>query len=196
VTVVQCAVEGDLDEVVARRLLGHVALNCGTVYGLMGKQHLRQRVQGYAAAAKRVPWFVLVDLDDEAVCAGALVADWLADQPPMMRFRVAVREVEAWLLADRVALARFLSVSRDAIPRMADELVDPKEILVSVSRRSRSRAIRDGMSPRPDSGRTIGPLYVAELTRFVREHWDVDAAARASDSLARCLAALSSLKPT
>lgn len=192
-TVVQCAVEGDLDEVIVRRLLGHVALDCGTVYGLMGKEHLRQRVQGYAAAALRAPWFVLVDLDDEAPCAGALVVDWLADPPPMMRFRVAVREAEAWLLADRVALARFLSVSRDVIPRTADELVDPKAVIVGVSRRSRSRAIREGLPPRPDSGRTIGPLYVTELSRFVREHWDVDAAAQSSDSLARCLAALSSL---
>ncbi len=156
----------------------------------MGKQHLRQRMPGYAAAARLAPWFVLVDLDQDAPCAAALVTEWLPAAPDMMRFRVAVREAEAWLLSDRIALARFLSVSRDVIPRRADELDNPKGALVAIARRSRSRAIRDGMAPRVDSGRTIGPLYVAELSRFVREHWNVDAAASESKSLARCVAAL------
>jgi hypothetical protein len=193
VKIVQCAVEGDLDEVVARRLLGHVSLDCGTVYGLMGKQHLRQRIEGYAAAAVHAPWFVLVDLDQDAPCAGALVAEWVPNRPAMMRLRVAVREAEAWLLADRATLARFLSVSRDVVPRTVDDLADPKNEMVGLSRRSRSRAIRDGMAPRMGSGRTIGPLYVSELSRFVREHWDIETAAQASESLSRCLAALRSL---
>lgn len=45
-TVVSCAVEGDLDEAVARRVLEHVALQSGTVYGRMGKQHLRRSIGG------------------------------------------------------------------------------------------------------------------------------------------------------
>lgn len=184
---------GDLDEVVARRLLGHVGLDCGNVYGLMGKEHLRQRIGGYAAAARIAPWFVLVDLDHEGPCAGALVTAWLPVPPVMMRFRVAVREAEAWLLSDRMTLARFLSVSRDLIPNAADDLQDPKSTLVAIARRSRSRAMREGMAPRVDSGRKIGPLYVAELSRFVREQWNIDAAAVASESLARCVASLRTL---
>jgi hypothetical protein len=148
---------------------------------------------GYAAAAKLSPWFVLVDLDQDTPCGAALVKEWLPAPPVMMRLRVAVREAEAWLLSDRIALARFLSVSRDVIPRGADELDDPKGALVAIARRSRSRAIREGMAPRVDSGRTIGPLYVAELSRFVREQWNVDAAASGSDSLARCVASLRTL---
>lgn len=194
-TIVSCAVEGDLDEAVLRRLLDSAALNCGPVYGLMGKQHLERRIEGYAAAAKRAPWVVLVDLDDDP-CAAGLVASWLPSPPLLMRLRVAVREVEAWLLADRRTLARFLSVSLDLVPRAPDAVEDPKRTLVDLARRPRSRSISDGMAPRPDSGRSIGPLYVAELSRFAREHWDIDAAAGSSDSLARCMKALRSLAKT
>lgn len=194
-TIVSCAVEGDLDEAVLRRLLGSVALDCGPVYGLMGKEYLERRIDSYAAAARRAPWVVLVDLDDDS-CAAGLVAAWLPSPPSLMRLRVAVREVEAWLLADRRTLARFLSVSRDLIPRAPEAVEDPKRTLVDLARRSRSRSIRDGMAPRPDSGRSISPLYVAELSRFVREHWDIDAVTHCSDSLTRCVRALRSLAKT
>ena len=192
-TVVSCAVEGDLDEAIARRLLNHAALDPGKVYGRMGKPHLRENISGYASAARRSPWFVLVDLNGEAPCAAQLVATWLPDRPTLMLLRVAVREVEAWLLGDRANLARFLQVSQAIIPRGPDSLPDPKRTLVGIARRSRSRAIREGVPPRDGSGRAIGPLYVTELARFVREQWDVDAATSASSSLARCVRALSAL---
>lgn len=189
-TTVSCAVEGALDEVIARRLLAHVGLACGSIYGGEGKQHLRRSMRGYARAALRAPWLVLVDLDHEHPCAAALVGEWLPQVPTLMRLRVAVREIEAWLLADRVGIAAFLSVSRDRIPRSVDELVNPKSLMINVASRSRRRAIREGMPPRAASGRSIGPLYVTELSRFVREHWDVDEAALASSSLCRCIRAL------
>lgn len=140
--------------------------------------------------ALRAPWLVLVDLDHEHPCAAALVGEWLPQVPTLMRLRVAVREIEAWLLADRVGIAACLSVSRDRIPRSVDELDNPKSLMINVASRSRRRAIRDGMPPRAASGRSIGPLYVTELSRFVREHWDVDEAALASSSLCRCIRAL------
>ena len=192
-TVVSCAVEGDLDEAIARRVLRHVGLDSGRVYGRMGKQHLRQSIDGYAHAARHHPWFVLVDLDEEFSCGGELVATWLPDRPPMLTLRVAVREAEAWLLGDRTNLARFLNVSRDLIPHNPEGLGDPKSLLVEIARRSRTRSLREGLPPRLDSGRSIGPLYVTELSRFVSDHWDVDAAASMSNSLARCLNALAAM---
>ena len=188
-----CAVEGTLDEAIVRRLLEHSRLNPGTVYGRMGKPQVRLNIASYAQAARHHAWFVLIDLDDEAPCAGELVARWLPDCPPTMAFRVAVREVEAWLLGDRINLARFLSVSRDIIPRDPDDLPDPKSTLLAISRRSRTRALREGLPPRAGSGRSIGPLYVPELSRFASDHWDVAAAATVSRSLARCLTALTAL---
>jgi hypothetical protein len=194
VTVVSCAVEGDLDDVIVRRLLNHLGLMPGKVYGRTGKQYLRQNIAGYANAARHSPWFVLVDLDDEAECGAALVEAWLPDPPPMMALRVAVREAEAWLLSDRSNLARFLNVSRAIVPLRADELPDPKLTMVNIARRSRTRAIREGLPPRPGSRRSIGPLYVTELSRFVIDDWDIDGAGETSDSLNRCLAALKALR--
>lgn len=166
-TTVSCAVEGALDEVIARRLLAHVGLVCGPIYAGEGKQRLRRRIRGYAHGARRDPWFVLVDLDHEHACAAALVDEWLPQVPALMRLRIAVREVEAWLLADRAGIATFLSISRDRIPRKVDELDDPKSLMISVASRSRRRAIREGVPPRAASGRSIGPLYVSELSRLV-----------------------------
>jgi hypothetical protein len=193
VRVVSCAVEGSLDEVIARRLLSHVNLTCGPVYGREGKSHLRKRIGGYAEGARRTPWFILVDLNAESPCAGDLVQQWLPEPPPMMRLRVAVRESEAWLMADRNGLASFLSVSQDLIPRAVDEIDDPKSVLVAIARRSRRRVVREGLPPRSASGRSIGPLYVTELSSYVRDHWNVDEASLVSSSLAGCVRALTSL---
>jgi hypothetical protein len=193
VTTVSCAVEGDLDEAVARRLLSHVELTCGAVYGRSGKQKLRRSIAGYAQDANRANWFVLVDLDSDHPCASALVAEWLPVVPARMCLRVAVREAESWLLADRVGLASFLSVSRDRIPRDPDRIIDPKGVVTTVAKHSRTRGIREGIPPRPGSGRSIGPLYVAELSRFIREQWDVDTAIATSPSLGRCANALTTL---
>lgn len=192
-TIVSCAVEGDLDAAIAKRLLLHVSLQPGAVHGGMGKQHIEQNIAGYANAARFNPWFVLVDLD-ESPCAAGLVSKWLPGCPVKMAFRVAVRAADAWLLGDRVNLARFFGVSRDLVPRDPERVNDPKGTLVGIARRSRKRELREGVPPRPESGRAIGPLYVSELSRFAQEHWDVAAAATASSSLERCLRALAALR--
>lgn len=193
-TAVSCAVEGALDEVIVRRLLSHVGLACGPIYGGEGKHHLRRSIHGCAQGARHGPWFVLVDLDEDHPCPGSLVSEWLPAIPTRMLLRVAVREVEAWLLADRVGIAGFLSVSRDRIPREVEALRDPKASVISVASRSRRRTIREGVAPRPGSGRTIGALYVSELSRFVSDDWNVDEARQASRSLDRCLSALRALR--
>lgn len=191
---VSCAVEGDLDAIVARKLLSHVDLSCGPIYGGEGKAAIKRSIRGYACGAKQSPWFVLVDLDNDHVCASTLVTEWLPEVPELMSFRVAVREIESWLLADRAGIASFLSVSVARVPRNPDELSRPKASMLSIAGRSRTRAIREGVPPRPGSGRTIGPTYVTELSRFVQQRWDVDAASNVSPSLERCVAGLRALR--
>ena len=68
---------------------------------------------------------MLVDLDDDADCAAALCADRLPDPAPHLCFRVAVREMETWLLADREAAARFLSVPGSRIPQDPETVANP-----------------------------------------------------------------------
>jgi hypothetical protein len=110
------AVEGPLDEAVLRRLIRHMEATPGPIHGKNGKGALRRAIRGYNGAARFSPWVVLVDLDQEADCAPPLVANWLPAPVPWMAFRVAVREIEAWLLGDRDWLAAFLGIRASAIP--------------------------------------------------------------------------------
>lgn len=191
--VLQAAVEGDLDEAVLRRLVRHCGAELGNVYGREGKSQLKASIGGYNAAAKRFPWVVLVDLDESHECAGELRTEWLPDEAPLMCLRVAVRQVESWLLADKDSAAPFLGVSQATLPADPDAELHSKRRLVHLAERSRWRPIREGLVPPPGSGRAVGPLYNALLRRFVVDRWKPDVAATRSESLRRCLLALEEL---
>lgn len=191
--VIAAAVEGLVDEAVACRLIRHAGAEPGTVYGRSGKSHLRQRIAGYGHAARHAPWFVLVDLDHEAACAAALRGAWLASAPPGLCLRVAVRAVEAWLLADDAALAEFLSVARSKVAADPDRLPTPKQTLVDLARSARRRAIRDDIVPREGSGRTVGPAYTSRVVQFVSSSWRPEEAACRSESLRRAIVCLERL---
>lgn len=193
---ISAAVEGVTDEAVARVLIQHAGGIPGAVYGKSGKQHLREKIAGYNNAARHGPWFVLVDLDQEADCAPPVRMDWVAAPAPLLCFRVAVRAVEAWLLADGEALAGFLGVSKRIIPADPDDLPAPKEMLVNLARRSRRKAIREDMVPREGSGRSVGPAYPSRLIEFVTAHWRPATASRYSESLERAVACLRTLAGT
>jgi hypothetical protein len=176
-------VEGLLDEAVMQRLIAQVNAIPGPAYGKQGKQHIRQKIGGYSNAAQSAPWVVLVDLDDDYECAPLLRNSWLLRPAPHLCFRVAVREVEAWLLADADRIAAFLSVKPGRIPVEPELLNDPKTVLVNLARSSRRKEIRADIVPREGSGRQIGPAYTSRLIEFVSSSWRPDIAARRSVSL-------------
>ena len=105
--VINAAVEGALDEAVAQQLISHVGGQIGIVFGREGKPNLRQRIGGFNNAARQAPWLVLVDLDYDADCAPSLRDAWLPDPAPHLCFRIAIHEVEAWLMADAETLAGY-----------------------------------------------------------------------------------------
>ncbi len=107
-----------------------------------------------------------------------------------MYLRVAVRSVEAWLLADREAIGRMLGVSVARIPPNPDSLAAPKQTLVDLARRARRRTVREDMVPRPGSGRSEGPAYASRIIEFADRSWRPALAQNASNSLCRCLTAL------
>jgi len=196
--VVTAAVEGDVDEALLRRILQHVGLDLGHVHGRKGKPHLLLSLAGYNNAARFVPWVVLIDLDDDGDCAPVCINRWLPEPSPLMRFRVAVRAVEAWLLADRERVATLLGISPRLVPNAPDNLANPKRALVDLARRSRYRKIREELAPREGSGRAVGPLYTTRITQFVDDTangWRPGYAVDGSDSLRRCVDRLRSLVP-
>lgn len=189
-TVITAAVEGNVDEAVVRRLAKHAGLEMGSVYGKNGKDHLRQKIRGYNNAARLSPWIILVDLNFEAECAPPLRSSWLPQPADKMCFRVAVRKVESWLLADRERIAKFLRVRTIRVPPDPDAVPNPRDAMVALAAQSRRHDIREDMLPRPGSGRPIGPAYTSRMIEFIENYWRPDVAAFSSDSLRRCLTRL------
>lgn len=190
---VTVALEGPTDKPLARKILARAGLELGEVFGLRGKAHLDVNLQGFNAAAAWAPWFVLRDLDADAPCAAALVKAKLQQPAPLMRFRVAVREGEAWLLGDRLGVARFFHVPIAKVPLRPEQLANPKQTLVNLARRSKRREVRRGMVPAKGISAVVGPEYTALVIDFVTNHWRVEVAAAQCPSLARCVAALRTL---
>jgi hypothetical protein len=136
------AVEDDLSDAVVRRVLNHVrrGFQVQARYplpglphlhpGLSGYGYLKANVQAFNNAAAENPHLLLTDLD-VAACAPELIQQWLGGAAHSnFVIRVAVREVEAWLLADAKNFAEFLSLSRNDIPVNAESIATAKEEIV------------------------------------------------------------------
>jgi hypothetical protein len=91
----------------AKRLLAHVGLVAGDVFGKRGKADLLKRLPNYNNASRFAPWFAIIDLDNDAVCASQVLEKWLPEPEAGLRLRVAVRAIEAWIMADVERLAPF-----------------------------------------------------------------------------------------
>jgi hypothetical protein len=190
-------VEGDTDEAVAHRILEHVAVAVGATYGRKGKAWIRDRMQGFVSAANYSPWLVVVDLDSDADCPPPLLPSWVpSPAPALLCFRIAVKEVEAWLMSDADSLSSFLSVRQARVPSDPEALSDPKRSMVELARLSRRRAIREDMCPRAGSGRDVGPAYASRLIEYASTTWRPGIAAQESDSLNRAISCLEQVRDT
>jgi hypothetical protein len=194
---VNLAVEDELSEVTLYRILDIVeGFAVGTPYRRGGFGYLRRTIFGWNQAAKSIPFIVLTDLDNYE-CPAELIKDWLEiPKHQNLLFRVAVREVESWILADTINFAVFLGIKSSLIPLDTDSLSDPKNTLVQLARKSKSKLIRDSIVPTKGSTAKQGPDYNGCLCTFVREKWNLNAAKTNSPSLARTVDRLSSFTPT
>lgn len=181
--------EGTSDIAVATHLCRHVGIGVASTYPVGGKPNLDRSLAAYNQAARYSSWLVMRDLDNDARCAPELSSSLLHRPSKGMLFRIAVRSVESWLIADALALASFLRVRVAAIPTKPDSLGRPKRALVDIARKSKSRLIRDEMVPPPGHGE-VGPGYSLRIIEFVGSHWSPARASSSSDSLARCIRAI------
>ena len=191
--VFSATVEGTTDEAVLRRVVEYLGATLGPVYGKTGKASLLRQLHSYNQAAQFWPWIVLVDLDQDAECAPPARAQWLPNPAAHMCFRIAVREVESWLLADRESLADFLGIALSRVPTNPENLDDPKAVLVNLARSSRRRDIRVDMVPRPEGGRQVGPAYASRLIEYAQGPWRPNVATQHADSLQRLCRRLAEL---
>lgn len=184
---IHIATEDELSEAVAERLVRHCT---GREVHLRlrrnGYGYLRVRLGSFAEMAQRTPVLLLTDLDTKP-CPSALLAEWWATAeravPDTLLLRVAVREIESWLLADHPGMTKLLGVRK--LPDDPDALSNPKMALLRLAEKA-PREIRDDLTVKRDVMVSQGLGYNARLTHFVRTTWYPERAAERSESLRRC----------
>lgn len=194
---INLAVEDSLSEAIIRVLLlrSNRSFAVGTCYGRGGYGYLKKTIGGFNNAAKGTPFIVLTDLDTTP-CPPALIQNWISK--PLhhnLLFRIAVREVESWVLAHASAFAAFLSIDPIAIPSNTDGITDPKKFLIKLASKSPKSGIRKDIIPPPGSLREQGPDYNGRLIEFIQSYWSPAQARKRSDSLARTIDALNIFTP-
>ncbi len=184
-------VEGPLDRDVMVRLFNESGRFADfSVQDLGSQQKLQERIQTYnQIAASGYPLLFLTDLD-RLDCPLALISAWLPHgSHPNLIFRVAVRMVEAWLLADRINCAAFLHIPVNKLPLHPDDADHPKKVLLTLVKDYSPPKLRDALLPR-DSTTKVGPGYNVTLGQFVFTGWKPAEGALNSPSLARAIHAL------
>ena len=193
------AVEDRLSESVAKRLIAEYAPNVEITetLGLQGSAPLRQSFRRLnEIATYQRPTLVFTDLDRPESCPPALLQVWSQglNISPRLLIRVAVLEIETWLLADRAGIARWLSIAINRVPNNPELVPDPKRTLVELANRSRIRALREAIVPRRGLGtHQIGPGYNQSLSEFATQQWDPDEARLRSPSLDRAITRIAEL---
>jgi hypothetical protein len=182
------AVEDTLSDAVSTKILENFGIEIMLRIGFKGNSYLKQKAPSLNQTARgSYDVFMLTDLDSPQNCPPQLIQSWIrAPLDSGFFLRVAVMEVESWIMADRSALAGFLSIPVNRIPSNTDVIDNPKEFLVSLARRSNKRRLRDQLVPGPRAATArVGPEYNSRFSEFVQTHWDLERAAVASPSLKR-----------
>ncbi len=177
------------------KLTSHLIFRTGFPAVMRGYGAIKSRCKAFlkmAIAGSHT--FILTDLDT-AECASTLIRDWFGipqvdsiNLPPQCIFRIAVREVESWILADHAAWAEYIGIPGANFSEHPDQLADPKEHLLNVIRRKGRKKVHREMLPKGNAH--IGPRYNEVLCDFVDSFWMPERAADNSPSLDRALKAL------
>lgn len=189
-------VEGLVDQAVLKRILAVTGISCQRIKDYGGCANLDADIPKFLQMTRSHAVCVLRDLDKEE-CAPSMLRRFGVESaavPSNIVFRVPVRQIEAWLLADADAFAKRFKVSNAQLPRSPDELDDAKDEVLRLVRRSTSPSIKEGMLPREGYARKTGPEYAGLLAEFAEQAWEPERARTASQSLDRSLKAFESFK--
>ena len=192
-TDVALATEDELSEAVGLKLLSeHHALTATKALLLRrnGYGYLRSRMPNWRQMAGRQIVVVITDLDRIA-CPLALLDDWLGAGRPCPRnllLRVAVHEIESWLLADHAGMRNLLG-KRGRLPERPDELADPKQTLLSLAQKA-PRPVKVDLIAEIGAVAQQGLGYNRRLVDWVHAEWSPQRASVKSPSLSRARRAL------
>lgn len=193
---VALATEDELSEAVGLRLLSESPALLNTNPLLLRKQgfgYLKSRMHNWKQMANHSVVLILTDLD-RADCPIVLLNDWLGkgEMPPEnLLLRIAVREIESWILADHEAFSSIVG-NKGRLPVAPDELPDPKQYLLNLAKNA-SRAIRDDLVAQEGTVASQGLGYNNRLVGLVNTQWSPERAAARSPSLQRARDAINRL---
>ena len=172
-----------------------VMLAAGHPVVTRGNGRLREKALKLRDAASHGITSLLVTDLDACPTPNDLGRDWfgivcLSELPNGFIFRVAIREIEAWIMADREGFAQYLSVSPDNFPNDSESILDPKRFLLDlIAAKCRRKRFREML---PLKGQKIGINYNPVLVDFVESHWNIANATLHSTSLRRAIDRISS----
>jgi len=182
------ATEDKLSQSVGLRLLNEVGLESTQVQilGREGNGYLRKKLKSWIDLAQRNRVVLITDLDRQR-CPASLRQNWSEgiDFPETFLLRVAVREIESWLLADHDAIRSMIGRS-GKLPDNPDLLPDPKQWLLSLAL-SAPRRIRIDLVQETTDSLKQGFGYSNHLCDFVEKRWVPIRASNRSESLRRSI---------
>lgn len=191
-TPISLVYEDDLSGCIIRKILKD-EFQITTEYNKHGFGGIKKKIQGYNNASMYGNFFVLTDLDTSE-CAPLLIKNWLHNEKkPNLIFRVAEKEIESWVMADRKNFALFLGISKENIPVECDKIDKPKEFLLNLVKKSKRKYIKEDMLPKYE-GDVFGPDYTGCLSTFINDMWSLESAVQNSKSLNRAVAAIKKLQ--
>lgn len=185
-TPIAIATEDQLSEAIAMRLIAEIRTPYHVTHKLRrgGFGYLRSKMDNWRQMAQYQVMMVMTDLD-RADCLVEFRDQWLGNRPlpAGLLFRVAVREVESWVLADHVAMRELIG-AKGVLPVAPDELADPKQALLRLTKGA-SKEVREDLLKTIDGNLSPGLGYNARLTGWIDAAWSPQRAAERSPSLAR-----------
>lgn len=133
-----------------------------------------------------MPVLMLADADQDS-CVVRQLRGISSTIEPNLCLRLAVREAEAWLLADTQGFSQFLDVSSALMPRDPESIADPKQSLLNLLKKSKRRILREEMLPVKGASSPVGFGYNLHLKDFISDGWCPIRAAERAPSLARAI---------
>ena len=141
------ATEDELSEAIGLRLIAESPFHEADVLPLRrnGSGYLKSKVESWRQLAGQQVVLLLTDLD-QIDCPVALRNEWLGTRPVPDRLllRIAVREIESWVLADHDAMRKLIG-DRGKLPPAPDELGDPKAFLLNMVRKYAPRDVKQDL---------------------------------------------------
>lgn len=183
-TSIAIATEDELSEQVALRLVNEAGLDVNMTLRNNGNGYLRRSIDKFIAMSAHYPVLVITDLD-LIQTPQKLISQWFQHRkrPAELLFHVAVREVEAWLLADHQGMKELLGGKIGKLPNSPESVQDPKANLLGLATRA-SREVRADLVAERNSMASQGLGYNSRLSLFVKNIWDPRSASERSPSLA------------